>query len=475
MSGLILPGSEEFKKLSAVFTQYTQGKTGREGAKLVQTGQVPASSSPHSLFQPSAPSPRTLGAKLRAFGVDDIPKPDINSASAMEIADAIDDVPYSTLIMSSFEFAQKIVAFRKENGPFRRMEDLLLVPYLGQKKYLAIKDKLSIVAPNFIVDKAGNKNVEAKPKSNKTDRPSGKFSTKFRTFVKNPQRAQFKIPQEHIDEAKEFLDSPNLTAIDNAIKSILRSKDPYDRLGWLKENIEAFTKKYQKMTVPTIFKLACGKEWEDNIKIFERDIARYIPLGFEPAGIVKVLGSSDRDEKLKIIREDYKAKYQYLDADPSTGTKKPDGFNNKSFCRTIASSNWKQKLDWFVDPGPNGYRQELRELGFSPSDAAGMLSGRNGFIRKNFARDNWHLFKDKLSNKQFAGLLSTKNWRLVTQYVLGLEDIKPKTAGHLVKSLRSSKWQELNNISDEQLAQLREAAKQAQQEAASSSPAQDQQ
>ncbi len=43
--------------------------------------------------------------------------------------------------------AARIVAYREKNGPFKRPEDLMNVSGIGEKKFLALKDRVSIAAP----------------------------------------------------------------------------------------------------------------------------------------------------------------------------------------------------------------------------------------------------------------------------------------------------------------------------------------
>ncbi|MBI4456579.1 MAG: helix-hairpin-helix domain-containing protein [Acidobacteria bacterium] len=40
--------------------------------------------------------------------------------------------------------AQRIVEFRAKNGPFKRLEDLMGVKGMGEKKFLKLKDQISL-------------------------------------------------------------------------------------------------------------------------------------------------------------------------------------------------------------------------------------------------------------------------------------------------------------------------------------------
>ncbi|MBI2820895.1 MAG: helix-hairpin-helix domain-containing protein [Acidobacteria bacterium] len=40
--------------------------------------------------------------------------------------------------------AQKILEFRSKNGPFKRIEDLMAVQGIGEKKFLKLKDRITL-------------------------------------------------------------------------------------------------------------------------------------------------------------------------------------------------------------------------------------------------------------------------------------------------------------------------------------------
>lgn len=69
--------------------------------------------------QAPAPQPRKAPAPL-----------DINHASAEDFA---------TLPGIGPELARRIVAFREKHGPFRRIEDLMVIQGMGRKKWRAIR------------------------------------------------------------------------------------------------------------------------------------------------------------------------------------------------------------------------------------------------------------------------------------------------------------------------------------------------
>ncbi len=69
-----------------------------------------------------------------AWAVEDI-KVDINTASIEQL---------STLKYIGEKTAQKIVEYRKSNGPFAKVEDILNVSGIGPKTLAANKDKIVI-------------------------------------------------------------------------------------------------------------------------------------------------------------------------------------------------------------------------------------------------------------------------------------------------------------------------------------------
>ncbi len=69
-----------------------------------------------------------------AWAVEDV-KVDINTASIEQL---------STLKYIGEKTAQKIVEYRKSNGPFEQVEDILNVSGIGPKTLAANKDKIII-------------------------------------------------------------------------------------------------------------------------------------------------------------------------------------------------------------------------------------------------------------------------------------------------------------------------------------------
>ena len=63
-------------------------------------------------------------------------KIDLNSATLCEL----DSPPGIGLSM-----AERILEFRRENGPFRRVEDLMNVRGIGEKKILKLRDRIKVL------------------------------------------------------------------------------------------------------------------------------------------------------------------------------------------------------------------------------------------------------------------------------------------------------------------------------------------
>jgi competence ComEA-like helix-hairpin-helix protein len=64
-------------------------------------------------------------------------KIDLNAASATQLEELPGIGP---------ALAKRIVEFRKENGPFKKIEDLMNVRGIGEKKFLNLKDKITVKA-----------------------------------------------------------------------------------------------------------------------------------------------------------------------------------------------------------------------------------------------------------------------------------------------------------------------------------------
>lgn len=62
-------------------------------------------------------------------------KVNINTAGVEEL---------QTLPRIGEKVAQRIIEFRKKNGPFKRVEDLLKVKGIGEKTFMRFKDRITI-------------------------------------------------------------------------------------------------------------------------------------------------------------------------------------------------------------------------------------------------------------------------------------------------------------------------------------------
>lgn len=62
-------------------------------------------------------------------------KVDLNKAEALELQSLPGIGP---------ALAQRIIEHRQKNGPFKRPEDLMNVPGIGQKKFETLKDKITV-------------------------------------------------------------------------------------------------------------------------------------------------------------------------------------------------------------------------------------------------------------------------------------------------------------------------------------------
>ena len=68
-------------------------------------------------------------------GQDQAKKVNINTASSAEL---------QSLPRIGEKVAQRIIDFRKEHGPFKKIEDLMKVKGIGEKTFLNLKDRITI-------------------------------------------------------------------------------------------------------------------------------------------------------------------------------------------------------------------------------------------------------------------------------------------------------------------------------------------
>ena len=79
-------------------------------------------------------------------------KVNINSADASQLA---------LLPRVGPSVAQRIVAYRKENGPFKKPEDLMLVPGIGDKTFALLKPYLAIAGETTLKEKVHTSRASA--------------------------------------------------------------------------------------------------------------------------------------------------------------------------------------------------------------------------------------------------------------------------------------------------------------------------
>ncbi|HDP95925.1 MAG TPA: helix-hairpin-helix domain-containing protein [Candidatus Aminicenantes bacterium] len=75
------------------------------------------------------------GASFLEASAEAKTKVNINTAGLKEL---------QTLPRIGEKVAQRIIDFRKKNGPFKRVEDLLKVKGIGEKTFLRFKDRVTI-------------------------------------------------------------------------------------------------------------------------------------------------------------------------------------------------------------------------------------------------------------------------------------------------------------------------------------------
>lgn len=71
-------------------------------------------------------------------------KIDVNKASIEEL---------SSLKGIGQKYAERIVEYREKNGPFKKIDDILLVKGIGEKTFESIKDKLIIIEEPKVKEK----------------------------------------------------------------------------------------------------------------------------------------------------------------------------------------------------------------------------------------------------------------------------------------------------------------------------------
>jgi len=70
---------------------------------------------------------------------DEIPKIDLNTATRSQL----DGLPGIGPVI-----AERILELREKSGPFKRIEDLMNIRGIGEKKFLKLKDLITVKTPN---------------------------------------------------------------------------------------------------------------------------------------------------------------------------------------------------------------------------------------------------------------------------------------------------------------------------------------
>jgi len=76
------------------------------------------------------------------------------------------------------KLADRIVAHRKEHGPFRRIEDLMEVKGVGEKFFTALKPYLAVSGPTTLSEKVSSKGTRGAAVKSKKSGASGSKKAK---------------------------------------------------------------------------------------------------------------------------------------------------------------------------------------------------------------------------------------------------------------------------------------------------------
>lgn len=85
-----------------------------------------------------------LLAAVPSLGAEGGKKVNVNSADALQLA---------LLPRVGPSVAQRIIDYRKQNGPFKKVEDLMLVRGIGEKTFLLIKPYVAVAGETTLKDK----------------------------------------------------------------------------------------------------------------------------------------------------------------------------------------------------------------------------------------------------------------------------------------------------------------------------------
>ena len=100
-----------------------------------------------------------LFASLPALGAETRGMVNVNSANATQLA---------LLPRVGPSVAERIVDYRKQNGPFKKPEDLMLVQGIGEKTFQLLKPYVAIAGETTLKDKVKGSKSDSGSKSSKS-------------------------------------------------------------------------------------------------------------------------------------------------------------------------------------------------------------------------------------------------------------------------------------------------------------------
>jgi competence protein ComEA len=74
--------------------------------------------------------------------------------------------------------ADRIVDYRKQNGPFKKAEDLMLVQGIGEKTFQLLKPYVATSGETTLKEKVHGSRYSSSAKSGKSDKPGGRSGSK---------------------------------------------------------------------------------------------------------------------------------------------------------------------------------------------------------------------------------------------------------------------------------------------------------
>lgn len=96
----------------------------------------PSAVSSSEEYTPASVPPKSFASALFVSSRAVVGKVDINKATAHEISDRLDGVGDG--------LAKRIVSYREKHGPFRSIEAIKNVSGIGEKKYEAIRNSITV-------------------------------------------------------------------------------------------------------------------------------------------------------------------------------------------------------------------------------------------------------------------------------------------------------------------------------------------